>query len=63
MANTPKSLSPFLISLKEWTVMKTGSPAHFRKECGEKEKSPFNREKKNVKEYITSGSPDLAVAK
>ena len=46
MANTPKSLSPFLISLKEWTVMKTGSPAHFRKECGEKEKVLLIEKKK-----------------
>ena len=56
LANTPKSRSPFLILLKEWTVMKTRSPAHFRKECGEK-KSLFI-EKKNV-----TGSPDLATAK
>ena len=31
-----KSIKPFLILLKVWSVMKTVRPAHFRKEYGEK---------------------------
>jgi len=47
--HTPKNISPFLILLKEWTVEKTGSPAHFRKEYGERKKTkPVYRETKKI---------------